>query len=157
MLSKIGESSIQLTCFFFSRALFNVLCFFLMESMRIVHRFLVWSSLGVHVLVGGAICPSFTSAALAVWSCCLCFSSLFSVLVWGLPSIFFGNFRRTWRWLVGWVAWVAITNAFAEQVTHTTSTSSSVRKPKLLLHFTVYWMCLLLQSRNSYPQEAKRP
>ena len=69
-----------------------------------------------------------------------------SVLVWGLPSMFFGNFRRTWRWWVGWVAWVAITNAFAEQVTHTTSTSSSVRKPKLLLHFTVYWMCLLLQS-----------
>ena len=77
----------------------------------------------VHVLVGGSICPSLTSAALALWSCSLCFSSLFSVLVWGLPS---RNFRRSGRW---WVAWVATTNACAEQVTHTTSTSSSVGNP----------------------------
>ena len=80
----------------------------------------------VHVLVGGSICPSLTSAALALWSCSLCFSSLFSVLVWGLPSMFFRNFRRSGRW---WVAWVATTNACAEQVTHTTSTSSSVGNP----------------------------
>ena len=80
----------------------------------------------VHVLVGGSICPSLTSAALALWSCSLCFSSLFSVLVWGLPSMFLRNFRRSGRW---WVAWVATTNACAEQVTHTTSTSSSVGNP----------------------------
>lgn len=80
----------------------------------------------VDVLVGGSICPSLTSAALALWSCSLCFSSLFSVLVWGLPSMFFRNFRRSGRW---WVAWVATTNACAEQVTHTTSTSSSVGNP----------------------------
>ena len=80
----------------------------------------------VDVLVGGSICPSLTSAALALWSCSLCFSSLFSVLVWGLPSMFFRHFRRSGRW---WVAWVATTNACAEQVTHTTSTSSSVGNP----------------------------
>ena len=33
----------------------------------------------VHVLVGGSICPSLTSAALALLSCSLCFSSLFCI------------------------------------------------------------------------------